>query len=582
MNNYQKNKERIKRIKLEGQKRRAETGETRETEEARQTRERPPNLKKYALCVGYVGSRYHGCQGQGKDCMTIENEIERTLIKMNAVGGGGRRKNFNFCQSRSARTDLGVHALYNVFVYQVDLSCGGAVGGGASGGAENVVANGDAEGVVAANADAASREVATNEATTDEAAAQSATTNEATPHSAALAERTKKEKKFRQLLNEHLPEDIRCFDMHRVTKSFDARKFCSFRLYEYLFPVCVLSEVAVRDEYRDVFGEALQVIEGRVEELRRGKRRRGGPQKGGGEAAQQSGGDVAAAQKGADEVAEETGEDDAAQQSGGDDAAAQKGADEVAEETGEDDAAQQSGGDDAAERKGEDYSTKQTTSDDAAKGGGWDDILTVKARKEELTEEELNAFFEIVQSYAGYHNFHCFTKSKAEQTTFRFIKYLEVSTVNLHEYNFVSVQILGQSFLMHQIRKMLTLSVETFRKATCVNSIYYCLNAGEYVPISLFPAEGLMLICPFFNAYNEKVCNPPQSPPICFEESEEVLRFKRDVVAKCIVEQMRKDVWNDWVLKMNRRPFVYHFMRGRLGDAKPSCATAKLPNCQPA
>ncbi|KMZ89541.1 pseudouridylate synthase 1 [Plasmodium vivax Brazil I] len=546
MNNYQKNKERIKRIKLEGQKRRAETGETRETEEARQTRERPPNLKKYALCVGYVGSRYHGCQGQGKDCMTIENEIERTLIKMNAVGGGGRRKNFNFCQSRSARTDLGVHALYNVFVYQVDLSCGGAVGGGASGGAENVVANGDAEGVVAANADAASREVATNEATTDEAAAQSATTNEATPHSAALAERTKKEKKFRQLLNEHLPEDIRCFDMHRVTKSFDARKFCSFRLYEYLFPVCVLSEVAVRDEYRDVFGEALQVIEGRVEELRRGKRRRGGPQKGGGEAAQQSGGDVAAAQKGADEVAEETGEDD------------------------------------AAERKGEDYSTKQTTSDDAAKGGGWDDILTVKARKEELTEEELNAFFEIVQSYAGYHNFHCFTKSKAEQTTFRFIKYLEVSTVNLHEYNFVSVQILGQSFLMHQIRKMLTLSVETFRKATCVNSIYYCLNAGEYVPISLFPAEGLMLICPFFNAYNEKVCNPPQSPPICFEESEEVLRFKRDVVAKCIVEQMRKDVWNDWVLKMNRRPFVYHFMRGRLGDAKPSCATAKLPNCQPA
>ncbi|KNA02426.1 hypothetical protein PVNG_06479 [Plasmodium vivax North Korean] len=135
---------------------------------------------------------------------------------------------------------------------------------------------------------------------------------------------------------------------------------------------------------------------------------------------------------------------------------------------------------------------------------------------------------------------------------------------------------------MHQIRKMLTLSVETFRKATCVNSIYYCLNAGEYVPISLFPAEGLMLICPFFNAYNEKVCNPPQSPPICFEESEEVLRFKRDVVAKCIVEQMRKDVWNDWVLKMNRRPFVYHFMRGRLGDAKPSCATAKLPNCQPA
>ncbi|GAB64493.1 pseudouridylate synthase 1 [Plasmodium cynomolgi strain B] len=321
MNNYQKNKERIKRLKLEGEKRRGETGGTcgtNETYEARGTRgtcergesaprERLPNLKKYALCIGYVGSRYHGCQGQGKDCMTIENEIERTLIRMNAVGRGGE--------------------------------------------------------------------------------------------------------------------------------------------------------------------DAL----------------------------------------------------------------------------------------------------KQNCCDFAAEQKSWDDILTVKEQKEELTEEELNAFFEIIQSYAGYHNFHCFTKNKVEQTTFRFIKYLDVSTVNLYNYNFVSVKILGQSFLMHQIRKMLTLAVETFRKATSVSSIYYCLRSGEYVPISLFPAEGLMLICPYFNAYNEKVCNPPQSPPICFEENEEVLNFKRDVVAKCIIEKMHTNVWKDWMLKMNKRPFAYHFMRDKLGDAKPTC-----------
>ncbi|ANQ05761.1 Pseudouridylate synthase 1 [Plasmodium coatneyi] len=538
MNNYQKNKERIKRLKLEGEKRRAETGETREIFEKCEkyvTHERgesapsgrSPNLKKYALCIGYVGTRYHGCQGQGKDCMTIENEIERTLIKMNAVGQrGGCRKDFNFCQSRSARTDLGVHALYNVFVYQVDLGCG-QVGDAAGGG--------NAAGV-APNADATTREVATNNATTNNATTNNATTNNATTNNATtdgatLSERKEKEKKFVQLLNEHLPEDIRCFDMHRVTKSFDARKFCSFRLYEYLFPVYVLSEVTVRDEYRDVFDEALGVIDRRVDELKRRKGKGGGP----------------------NEVAKQEGKDEVAEKNGGDDVAEQKGEHEP------------------AEQKDENEVAKQNCVDDAVRQISWEDVLTVKEQKEDLTEEELNAFFEIVQSYAGYHNFHCFTKNKVDQTTFRFIKYLDVSTVNLYNYNFVSVKILGQSFLMHQIRKMLTLSVETFRKATSVNSIYYCLKSGDYVPISLFPAEGLMLICPYFNAYNEKVCNPPQSPPICFEETEEVLKFKRDVVAKCIIERMRSNVWKDWMLKMNKRPFVYHFMRDKLGDAKPSC-----------
>ncbi|KJP85372.1 tRNA pseudouridine(38-40) synthase [Plasmodium fragile] len=512
MNNYQKNKERIKRLKLEGENRRGEGGESCEARERSESapRERLPNLKKYALCIGYVGSRYHGCQGQGKDCMTIENEIERTLIKMNAVGRrGGCRKDFNFCQSRSARTDLGVHALYNVFVYQVDLSCGQASGAAADVVEANVaktdvVESGDAAGA-APDEDATARGVAT--------------------HSAALEERKKKEEKFVKLLNEHLPEDIRCFDIHRVTKSFDARKFCSFRLYEYLFPVYVLSEVTVRDEYKDVFDEALRMIDGRVEELKRRKREGGVADKGEGEAAKE------------------------------------KVEDEAAKEQGQDDAVKEKGHGEAGKEKGE---------DDAAKQNSWDHILTVKEEKEDLTEEELNTFFEIVQSYAGYHNFHCFTKNNVDQTTFRFIKYLDVSTVNLYNYNFVSVKILGQSFLMHQIRKMLTLSVEIFRKATSVNSIYYCLKSREYVPISLFPAEGLMLICPYFNAYNEKVCNPPQSPQICFEETEEVLKFKRDVVAKCIIEKMRRDVWKDWMVKMNKRPFVYHFMKDKLGGVKPS------------
>ncbi|GAW78991.1 pseudouridylate synthase 1 [Plasmodium gonderi] len=507
MNNYQKNKERIKRIKLEEVlKKRAKNrleNWNNETNENKQ-KERHPNLKKYALCIGYVGTRYHGCQGQGKDCMTIENEIERTLIKMNAVKRNGMRKDFNFCLSRSARTDLGVHALYNVFVYNVDLSCvDGAISNGAV--SNGAVSNG-----------AVSNGAVSNGAVSNGAISNGAISNGENHLDAIMEERRKKEAKFIQVLNLHFPNDIRCFDMFKVTKSFDARKFCSFRLYEYLFPVSVLSEVDVHEKYKGAFNEVVDMMDRFVKEKRSDGKVRGD---------QMQNGEAEAVPR--DKAENET----------------------VSRDKGED----------------ETVSRDKVENETVLREEAEEDIFTVKEEKGELTEEELNTFFDIFKNYTGYHNFHCFTKNKIEQTTYRYIKYLDVSTVKLFNYNFVSLKILGQSFLMHQIRKMITLSVETFRKATSMNSIYYCLNSKEYIPISLFPADGLMLICPYFNSYNEKTCNPPQSPQIIFQENEKILKFKEDMIAKCVIQKMENNVWKEWILRMNKRPFVYHFLKDKIG-----------------
>ncbi|ETW62150.1 tRNA pseudouridine(38-40) synthase [Plasmodium falciparum CAMP/Malaysia] len=121
LNNYEKNKERIKKLKLERQaiKKKEEEGKEKYENEEKNNL----NLKKYALCIGYIGSQYHGCQGQGENCETIENTLERTLLKINAIKKKKFFKNFNFCLSRSARTDQGVHALFNIFVYNVDINC---------------------------------------------------------------------------------------------------------------------------------------------------------------------------------------------------------------------------------------------------------------------------------------------------------------------------------------------------------------------------------------------------------------------------------------------------------------------------
>ncbi|EUT87605.1 tRNA pseudouridine(38-40) synthase [Plasmodium falciparum Santa Lucia] len=471
LNNYEKNKERIKKLKLERQaiKKKEEEGKEKYENEEKNNL----NLKKYALCIGYIGSQYHGCQGQGENCETIENTLERTLLKINAIKKKKFFKNFNFCLSRSARTDQGVHALFNIFVYNVDINC-------------TNMKNEEVHKTV-------------NNSNDDHKTEKN--------YEELFKERKEKEEKFKNLLNDHLPCDIKCFKIYKVTKSFDARKFCSFRFYEYLFPVYVLSEVQVNEKYKETFHQAILDIDEYVQRCKEEKRTRRNNEKN----------HIDSTNKENENIYFKNGDNIDSMNS-------------------------------TTNNNSKDFScTKDNTEqpnivENIKRDIIDEDIFSIKHFKEDLNEEELNTFFDIFNNYVGYHNFHCFTKKKIDQTTYRFIKYFDVSTVKLFDYHFLSVKILGQSFLMHQIRKMITLAVETYRKATSINSIYYCLNTKNYIPITLFPSDGLMLICPYFNAYNEKVCKQPHTLPIYFEETEDIMEFKKNKIGKCIIEKMKQNV----------------------------------------
>ena len=65
--------------------------------------------RKYALCFGYLGTRYHGLQ-VNPDAFTVEQQVEKALF----LAGGLQESNFGNLQkiqwTRAARTDKGVHA----------------------------------------------------------------------------------------------------------------------------------------------------------------------------------------------------------------------------------------------------------------------------------------------------------------------------------------------------------------------------------------------------------------------------------------------------------------------------------------
>ena len=79
--------------------------------------------RKYAVCFGYLGSRYQGLRINA-DTETIEKMLEKALL----LAGGISEENFGnihkISWSRTARTDKGVHALSQCCAMKLNFPLG--------------------------------------------------------------------------------------------------------------------------------------------------------------------------------------------------------------------------------------------------------------------------------------------------------------------------------------------------------------------------------------------------------------------------------------------------------------------------
>ena len=110
--------------------------------------------------------------------------------------------------------------------------------------------------------------------------------------------------------------------------------------------------------------------------------------------------------------------------------------------------------------------------------------------------------------YIGTHKFHNYTIEKTfrDPSAARFIKAFNVDTlpIIINDTEWLSLKVWGQSFMMHQIRKMISM-VALLVRCGCHEGRIQDSYTADRLSIPKAPSLGLLLEHPVFEVYNEKL-----------------------------------------------------------------------------
>ncbi|XP_024962713.1 tRNA pseudouridine synthase 1-like isoform X2 [Cynara cardunculus var. scolymus] len=292
---------------------------------------------------------------------------------------------------------------------------------------------------------------------------------------------------FVERLNNNLPSQFRIFGYKRVTASFSAKKFCDRRRYVYLLPVFALDPASHRDR------ESVLASLGSENELvkclecsERGRKvlnTMGKPETGtitGSEVEIQSG----ISSNGLSALSDSDGKQENPT------SLHNVNSKPVIVE---------------CKSLGTSSTSNEGCNINGVGNGVGDDI--VKENVFRYGDKEKERFNKILKHYEGTHNFHNFTTrtKAADPSANRYIiSFHANTTVTVDGIEFVKCEVVGQSFMLHQIRKMIGVAVAIMRNCAPESLMETALQQDVRISVPTAPEVGLYLDECFFTSYNQK------------------------------------------------------------------------------
>lgn len=170
-------------------------------------------------------------------------------------------------------------------------------------------------------------------------------------------------------------------------------------------------------------------------------------------------------------------------------------------------------------------------------------------RKFRISQDKLKKFEATMKQYLGAHNFHNFTLGKdfKESSAIRFMKEIQVSepfVIGEAHTEWISIKIHGQSFMLHQIRKMISMATLITRCGCPIERISQAYGQQK-LNIPKAPALGLLLEAPVFEGYNTRLEKFGYKPIEFSKHQAEIDAFKmKHIYDKIYKEEVDENVFN--------------------------------------
>ncbi|KAJ9369932.1 hypothetical protein DTO282E5_5440 [Paecilomyces variotii] len=201
--------------------------------------------------------------------------------------------------------------------------------------------------------------------------------------------------------------------------------------------------------------------------------------------------------------------------------------------------------------------------------------LTAK-RAYRIPKKRLERLQEALDRYVGTKNFYNYTIQKTfrDPSAKRHIKSFNVNQepIIINGTEWVSLKVHGQSFMMHQIRKMVAMAALVVRCGCDPERIVDTYGPTK-IAIPKAPGLGLLLERPIFDSYNKRVTDFGKDPIDFSKYEKEINEFKqREIYERIFREEEEKNSFGAFFNHIDHFPednFLY-VTSGGLAAAKPA------------
>jgi tRNA pseudouridine38-40 synthase len=170
-------------------------------------------------------------------------------------------------------------------------------------------------------------------------------------------------------------------------------------------------------------------------------------------------------------------------------------------------------------------------------------------KKFRATPEHLEKLRAALKVYEGTHSFHNYARGvgAAEGRASRYIISFDIENPIVFEngMEWIPTQVTGQSFLLNQIRKMVSMAMDVARGAAPLELVGKALTKDD-VRVNIAPSQGLFLEMSFYGGYNNhKQVNPDLRDLDFSDEKTPVYQrwkdFRSGTLMKHVVEEEERE-----------------------------------------